>query len=156
MDLPVAQFPQGFDILDFKSLARVTSKTFERLAPFTQLQNPSSPDVQAAARWIIKKIETYLEAIDTSIQVVQTAYEMSKTAAIIWGMNPKDKKSRLEHQQHLEALVTLAGDAHEKAVSTNTLFKQVQQDFYRLAALSKDIDATVELPLDPAQRKSHH
>ncbi|KAF5378203.1 hypothetical protein D9615_007531 [Tricholomella constricta] len=153
--------PQGFELLDFHSLGKVTTKTFERLAPFSQLQNPSSHDAGPAVIKVVNKIKTYLDAIDTSIQVVHSAYQMSKLAATLWdeaalarGVRVEEKRSRQQQQQRLEDLVTLADEAHENAKKADGVLRQVEQDFYRIAASTKDVDATVQVPVDPALRAS--
>ncbi|KAG6906118.1 hypothetical protein DXG01_015841 [Tephrocybe rancida] len=174
MAYPTSPIAQGFDLLDLNSLARITSKTFERLAPYTLLQNPSSLEARPAVIKTVNKVKAYIEAIDTSIQVVHIAYQMSKAAAALWSASTasNDKqtlKERMEHQKRLEDIVILADDAHEKAQKICEVFKQVQQDFYRvrhlvvnvliranhlslakIAASTKSIDSTVQIPVDPA------
>ncbi|KAG6918480.1 hypothetical protein DXG01_014107 [Tephrocybe rancida] len=58
----------------------------------------------------------------------------------------------MEHQKHLEDII-LADDAHQKAQKICEVFKQVEQDFYRIAASTKSVDSTIQIPVDPALSK---
>ncbi|KAG6827034.1 hypothetical protein H0H93_015914, partial [Arthromyces matolae] len=155
---PLTQRDHGFQILDLKNLARSTSKTFERLAPYTLLQNPSSSEAQPVVTKVINKLKTYIEAIDSSINVVHMAYQMSKIAGALW-TNPgslSEKQAlieRIERQKRLEDLVVLADEAHKKAQKAFNVFKHAEQDFYRIAASTKDLNHTIQIPVDPALRK---
>ncbi|KAG6840102.1 hypothetical protein C0991_008978 [Blastosporella zonata] len=155
MAYPASPIAQGFDVLDLNSLARATSKTFERLAPYSLLQNTSSHEARPAVIKIVNKVKAYIEAIDTSIQVVHIVYRMSKVAAALWSTPApsSDKQGLRERQQRLEDIVILADEAHQKAQKTNGVFKQVQQDFYRIAASTKSLDSTIQIPADPALPK---
>ncbi|KAG6829662.1 hypothetical protein H0H92_003905 [Tricholoma furcatifolium] len=163
-----------FDAIDFLSLARVTSKTFKRLAPYTLLQKPSSPEARPVIIKTVNKLKSYIEAIDTSIQVVHMAYRMSKLAASLWTtLDLSNEKhfhgNRMERQHQLEELVLLADETHQKAYKTAATFNQAEQDFYRvlfpafplfmilsadvnvqIAASTKAIDCIVQIPADPA------
>ncbi|GLB43037.1 hypothetical protein LshimejAT787_1204860 [Lyophyllum shimeji] len=168
MAQPLAQPAQGLDSLDLTSLARATTKTFERLAPFSLLRDPSSHDASPTVIKIVDKIKSYLAAIDTTMQVVHAAYQMSKLASTLWtahasrnGNGRKEKRSTsssfaadAERQKRLEDLVLLADAASDQASKTSGVFKQVQQDFYRIAAWTKDMDATVQIPVDPSLPKT--
>ncbi|KAF8063615.1 hypothetical protein FPV67DRAFT_254804 [Lyophyllum atratum] len=160
---PLSPTAQGFDALDLQSLARATTKTFDRLAPFSQLRDPSSHDARPTVLKTVDKIKSYLAAIDTSIQVVHAAYQMSKIASLLCSTplplplpvpdKSKEEKER-ERQRHLEEMAVLSDAACDKAHKASEVFKQVQQDFYRIAASTKDMDATVQLPVDPALLKT--
>ncbi|KAG6816058.1 hypothetical protein H0H87_008890 [Tephrocybe sp. NHM501043] len=158
MAYPTSPLAQGFDVLDLDGLARTTIKTFERLAPYTLLQNPSSLEARPAVIKITNKIKSYIEAIDTTIQVVHIAYKMSKLAAVLWNTpTPSSEKyalkDRMEWQKHLEDIVVLADEAYQQAQKSNSVFRQVEQDFYRIAASTKNIESTVQIPVDPALRE---
>ncbi|KAG6878021.1 hypothetical protein C0993_000802 [Termitomyces sp. T159_Od127] len=161
----------GFEALELSNLARVTSKTFERLAPYTSMKIPPSPEVQPTIKKITKKVQAYIEAIDASIAVVHTVYQMSNIAATLW-TNPassteKHVLAERTHRQKYKDIVKLADEAHKRAEKTTSVFKQVQQEFYRVcrsklfssraltfnfqvAASTKDMDGTVQIPVDPA------
>ncbi|KAG6897256.1 hypothetical protein C0992_003040 [Termitomyces sp. T32_za158] len=144
---------QGFETLELSSLARVTSKTFERLAPYTSLKAPPLPEVQPTIKKITGKVQAYIEAIDGSIAVVHTIYQMSKIAGTLWtksaSFNEKHVVSEKTYRQKHEDLIKLAGEAHKKAEKTTAAFKQAQQEFYRIAASTKDMDCTIQIPVDP-------
>ncbi|KAG6888040.1 hypothetical protein C0995_010956 [Termitomyces sp. Mi166 len=158
MTHPTSPTTHGFEALDLSSLARVTSKAFERLLPYTLIQDPSSPEARPTINKIINKIQAYVEAIDMSIHVVHITYQMSKIAVALW-TNPATSNEkqilveRTRRQKQLEYLVILADEAQKKAQKTTTVFEQVQQEFYKIAASTKNMDCTVQIPVDPTLRK---
>ncbi|KAG5715136.1 hypothetical protein E4T56_gene9345, partial [Termitomyces sp. T112] len=154
MAYPTSPTVHGFEVLDLSGLARVTSKTFERLAPYSLIQCPSSPEARQTIKKIINKIQAYIEAIDMSIHAIHITYQMSKIAQALWTNTILfDEKQtlaeRTRRQKHSEDFAILADEALKKAQKTTTMFKQVQQEFYKIAALTKDMDCTIEIPVDP-------
>ncbi|KAG5642664.1 hypothetical protein DXG03_002348 [Asterophora parasitica] len=139
--------------LDLKGLAKSTAKTFNRLVPFSQLQHPSSPGDQRIVDRVVLKVKSYLEAIDMTIQLVYNAYQMSKLASTLWDdalLRNRISSASDEHQKRMEHLVMIADEAHQKAQKMNNVLREVEQDFYRIAARTKEATGTVNIPVDPA------
>ncbi|RDB22375.1 hypothetical protein Hypma_010488 [Hypsizygus marmoreus] len=160
MEQPISPIAEGFDLLDLAPLAKITNKTFERLAPFGLLQNLSSPDAGPTVDKIVSKIKSYLEAIDSSIAAIQVIYRMSKEAATLFPVDHHEKADQpllaiaeSDRRLRLESLTRLATDAHGKAQKADAVFRQVEQNFYRIAAATKDKSSTVLIPVDPALPK---
>jgi len=147
--------------VDLNALAKTTLKTFERLAPFSQLQTPyvqrslpsilfltcpthnrsRSAEATPIVIKIIKKVTGYLKAIDSSILAVQIAHRLSSDAVALCNLAAEqdDQDSSLaiisteaERRSRLDRLLKLAGDAHEKVLEGKADLREVQQDLYKV------------------------
>ena len=75
-----------------------------------------------------------------SIYAIQITYQMSKIAAILSTHTvPFNEKQalteRTQRHKHHKDLAILADEALNKAQKTTTIFKQVQQEFYKVCGL---------------------
>jgi len=122
----------------------------------------SSLAAQVVAK-IVKKIRTYLQAIDSSILAVQITSRLSNDAMALCNLALEEDdqdssltiiSTRSERRRRLDELVKLATEASENAQNTTASFKEVQQELYKIAATTKNEAFIVEIPIDPARPKT--
>lgn len=147
--------------VDMNALARATLKTFERLAPFSQLQtscvvalfiasgrSPYTPytstpsiEVTQIVTKIIKKVSAYIQAIDSSILALQIVHQLSSDAVALCnlavGQDDQDLSFTListesERRRRLDGLLMQAENAYEKALKAQETFREVEQDLYKV------------------------
>lgn len=147
--------------VDMNALARATLKTFERLAPFSQLQT-STPSIEVTqiVTKIIKKVSAYIQAIDSSILALQIVHQLSSDAVALCnlavGQDDQDLSFTListesERRRRLDGLLMQAENAYEKALKAQETFREVEQDLYKIAASTKDNNSIIHIPVDPAR-----
>ncbi|KAF8885184.1 hypothetical protein BD779DRAFT_1471766 [Infundibulicybe gibba] len=145
------QARQEIDNLDLKNLAKTTSKAFERLAPWCQLQAvDSSPEAASLITKIVDRIYVYMRAFDSADLAVQLAFQLASDAMVLCYLIDEEG-SPAERQESLDGLVALAGQGHTNAQQASDAFREVRQALYKVAAQTKDNESLVEVPIDPGQ-----
>jgi hypothetical protein len=110
---------------------------------FLTVQPTFSSSVEATpiVSKIVKKVTTYIQAIDSSILAVQIAHRLGSDAVALCNLAAEqdDQDSSLalistesERRRRLDRLQGPASDAHEKAQQVKDTFREVEQDLYKV------------------------
>ncbi|KAF9466657.1 hypothetical protein BDZ94DRAFT_1250422 [Collybia nuda] len=149
----------GFDTLNLQYLGKATIKTFDRLVPFSRLENLSSTETAPIVTKIVNKLQTYIQAIESSILAVGVAHKISIDVVALCQLvevetSEEYERSSVERGKHLSGLLILANDAYEKANQASSVFRQAEQDLFKIAATTKGLTSIVQVPADPAHPKT--
>ncbi|EDR04341.1 uncharacterized protein LACBIDRAFT_330573 [Laccaria bicolor S238N-H82] len=141
--------------LNVAGLARTTRKTIERLAPFSQMRLPSSSsdsEAPAAAAAITSKISSkilaYIEILDSSMLAAQIAFHLASEGLVL-STSPQDQEWEVDSEGTIERMRAKAERGLEEARKVERVTRDVPQEFYKIAALTKDKTTIVLLPPDP-------
>lgn len=141
--------------LNVAGLARTTRKTIERLAPFSQMRLPSSSsdsEAPAAAAAITSKISSkilaYIEILDSSMLAAQIAFHLA-IEGLVLSTSPQDQEWEVDFEGTIERMRAKAERGLEEARKVERVTRDVPQEFYKIAALTKDKTTIVLLPPDP-------
>ncbi|KAF9447252.1 hypothetical protein P691DRAFT_760934 [Macrolepiota fuliginosa MF-IS2] len=142
--------------LEIVPLAKMTRKTVERLAPFCQMRLPPElPNVPLVPK-TNSKILGFIQAVDTSMLVAQIGYRLASDAASLCDpfAPPSVPTHGNKHNSALstpEMLQTMAAHGHGHCLKTSDAFSNIQQEIFKIAAVTKDKDIVVLVPPDPQQ-----
>ncbi|KAK2467545.1 hypothetical protein APHAL10511_000400 [Amanita phalloides] len=150
----------SIDGLNVHGLAKVTSKTLERLAPFCLLRPTGLVQDVALMNKVVDKIKSFINGIDLSMLATQMVLKLANEAIGLSEINVPGQEWNIVPRRADEGLGRLAGlaamgDGYAQRMSK--IFTDVRQDLYRIAAMTKEKrNVMVIIPLDPEQLEANH
>lgn len=84
---------------------------------------------------IVNKLRTYIQAIESSILAVEITHRMSIDAIALCELVANGPtEETLERRKYLSGLLVLASDAYEKADKASAVFRQAEQDLFKVCS----------------------
>lgn len=144
--------------LNAAGLARTTRKTMERLAPFSQMRLlSSSSDSEAPPSGaalitskITSKILAYIQLLDSSMLAGQIAFHLASEGLVLSTSHQEQDEWEVDSEGTIERMQAKAEQGLEEAQKVERVMRDVRQEFYKIAASTKDNTTIVLLPPDPA------
>ncbi|KAF8965767.1 hypothetical protein BDZ97DRAFT_1810888 [Flammula alnicola] len=134
--------------LDLIAIAKTTRKTLDRLASFSHMRSSSDPNPVLTK--ILNKIISLVQLIDSSMLVAQLGYQLTTDAMILCDTEDADWEANVT----VDGLRDHSAKAQEISQRVMEGFRDIKQEVYKIAALTKDNMFVALVPPDPTHAET--